>query len=186
MPKKPSSSEGGSYEVGFRKPPKRTQFRSGQSGNPRGRPRGAKTVGSTLERVLARQVVMTVDGKKKRVTVTEAMLMRTVQNALTGNPKSGLDLIRLSQAILNTNPSVDAEEPKEDPAERKLLINKVVDAFEIIDGLIDLGACEISEGGRPKMHSWFFELALANRPEAARLSTVDKIARKHMADTPDA
>ena len=29
-------------EVGYRKPPRRTRFRKGQSGNPRGRPSGAK------------------------------------------------------------------------------------------------------------------------------------------------
>jgi hypothetical protein len=29
-----------SYEVGYGKPPRRTQFRKGQSGNPGGRPRG--------------------------------------------------------------------------------------------------------------------------------------------------
>lgn len=31
------------YEVGYGKPPKKTRFKPGQSGNPRGRPRGAKT-----------------------------------------------------------------------------------------------------------------------------------------------
>ncbi len=30
------------YEVGYGKPPSRTRFRSGQSGNPRGRPKGTK------------------------------------------------------------------------------------------------------------------------------------------------
>ncbi|MEM7169243.1 MAG: DUF5681 domain-containing protein [Pseudomonadota bacterium] len=32
----------GSYEVGYGKPPKDTRFRPGQSGNPKGRPKGAK------------------------------------------------------------------------------------------------------------------------------------------------
>lgn len=31
------------YEVGYGKPPKQTRFKPGQSGNPRGRPKGAKT-----------------------------------------------------------------------------------------------------------------------------------------------
>lgn len=30
------------YEVGYGKPPEDTRFRKGQSGNPRGRPKGAK------------------------------------------------------------------------------------------------------------------------------------------------
>jgi Family of unknown function (DUF5681) len=33
----------GDYRVGYGKPPLETRFKQGQSGNPRGRPRGAKT-----------------------------------------------------------------------------------------------------------------------------------------------
>src|SRR5215213_6143909 len=35
----PAASVGASYEVGYRKPPRHTQFKPGQSGNPKGRPR---------------------------------------------------------------------------------------------------------------------------------------------------
>jgi hypothetical protein len=31
------------YEIGYRKPPKATQFRKGRSGNPRGRPKRSKS-----------------------------------------------------------------------------------------------------------------------------------------------
>jgi Family of unknown function (DUF5681) len=34
------NDEGGDFEVGYGKPPLRTRFRKGQSGNPGGRPRG--------------------------------------------------------------------------------------------------------------------------------------------------
>jgi len=34
------SKNAGDYEVGYAKPPQRTRFRKGQSGNPGGRPRG--------------------------------------------------------------------------------------------------------------------------------------------------
>jgi hypothetical protein len=38
MMAKTERSPGDPYEVGFGKPPKRTQFRRGRSGNPYGRP----------------------------------------------------------------------------------------------------------------------------------------------------
>lgn len=43
-PKKPGKalSARPGYEVGYAKPPRRTRFQPGQSGNPRGRPKGAK------------------------------------------------------------------------------------------------------------------------------------------------
>ena len=35
-------------EVGYRKPPKATQFKQGQSGNPHGRPKGTKNLKTDL------------------------------------------------------------------------------------------------------------------------------------------
>lgn len=42
MSDKPRLPPDGPYEVGYGKPPKDTRFKPGQSGNPRGRPKGAK------------------------------------------------------------------------------------------------------------------------------------------------
>ena len=40
------------YDVGYKKPPKRTQFKPGQSGNPRGRPKGTKNLKTDLAEAL--------------------------------------------------------------------------------------------------------------------------------------
>ena len=37
------------YDVGYGKPPKATRFRKGQTGNPKGRPKTSKNVGTMLE-----------------------------------------------------------------------------------------------------------------------------------------
>jgi len=42
MGKHINTSKAGSYEVGYKKPPKQTQFKKGQSGNPKGRKKGSK------------------------------------------------------------------------------------------------------------------------------------------------
>ncbi|WP_345821102.1 DUF5681 domain-containing protein [Methylobacterium fujisawaense] len=38
------------YEVGYRKPPRHTQFKPGTSGNRRGRPRRSKNIDTLFER----------------------------------------------------------------------------------------------------------------------------------------
>ena len=44
------------YKVGYRRPPRRAQFRPGQSGNPRGRPKGSRNFASVMKKVLAKPI----------------------------------------------------------------------------------------------------------------------------------
>jgi hypothetical protein len=56
------------------KPPKHTQFKKGQSGNPRGHPRGAKNLATVLGEVLDEKVTITENGRRRTITKAEAML----------------------------------------------------------------------------------------------------------------
>ena len=49
-PEKPKSSK-----TGYCNPPEHTRFKTGQSGNPRGRPKGTLNLATVLERTLARE-----------------------------------------------------------------------------------------------------------------------------------
>jgi hypothetical protein len=42
-------SKSSPYKVGYGRPPKATQFKPGKSGNPKGRPKGPKSVGAVLQ-----------------------------------------------------------------------------------------------------------------------------------------
>ena len=75
------------YKVGYCRPPKHTQFKKGQSGNPGGRPKGTLNVATVLENTL-RQTVEVADEKtneKRTITKLEAAIQRLVDNAVEGD-----------------------------------------------------------------------------------------------------
>jgi hypothetical protein len=69
------------YRVGYGRPPKATQFKPGRSGNPKGRPKGPKSVGAVLFGILHRRVEVTENGRTHRIPVLEVMLRRLANEA---------------------------------------------------------------------------------------------------------
>lgn len=76
------------YEVGYKKPPKEHQFKPGQSGNKRGRPIKKLEARSLLEESMCDSlnstVFVTEQGKRKRITVKEAISRRLIGDAMNG------------------------------------------------------------------------------------------------------
>ena len=69
------------YEVGYGKPPHHTRFVKGQSGNPRGRPPGAKNMKTLLTRALNELVVVTDNGGRRKVSKREAIVTQLVNRS---------------------------------------------------------------------------------------------------------
>ena len=74
----------GSRRIGYRRPPASTRFRKGQSGNPRGRPRGRRNE-PPYEAVLGQMVTIREDGVERRVTAAEAFLLHVTKRGLEGD-----------------------------------------------------------------------------------------------------
>src|SRR6266568_6028044 len=83
----PGKRKGG-YTVGYGKPPKHSQFQKGQSGNRKGRPKGAKNFGTVLDEELSGRVDITENGKPKRISKLEGVAKQLVNKAVTGDPKA--------------------------------------------------------------------------------------------------
>jgi hypothetical protein len=81
-------SKSSPYKVGYGRPPKATQFKPGRSGNPRGRPKGPKTVGAVLRDVIQRRIEVTENGKTRRISVLEVMLRRLANDAMRSDPRA--------------------------------------------------------------------------------------------------
>ena len=76
------------YDIGYGKPPLHSQFGKGHSGNPRGRPKGSLNLSTLLDGALNERVIVSENGKRKRITKREAILKQLVNKAASGDPKS--------------------------------------------------------------------------------------------------
>ncbi len=88
----------GNNEIGFGKPPKRTQFKKGQSGNPRGRPKGQPNLATVLEKALREKVVINENGRRKIITKLEASIKQLVNKAAAGDLRALQQLAALARA----------------------------------------------------------------------------------------
>lgn len=84
-----------SYEVGYCKPPRHTRFKPGISGNPRGRPKDAKGLKTIVRETLTAKVKVRTASGEKKMTRMEAVLQKTVELGMKGNPRALMQLITL-------------------------------------------------------------------------------------------
>ena len=97
------------YPIGKGKPPKEHQFKPGQSGNPKGRPKGSKNVHQVLSKILNEKVTVTDAGKKMVVEKLEAAMRALVNKSFEGRPQS---LKLLIEVLRDGDPTI--HEPVED------------------------------------------------------------------------
>jgi Family of unknown function (DUF5681) len=86
------------YQTGFGKPPKRTQFKPGRSGNPKGRPKGRKNLASIVD-AACQQKVRVKDGRGHRtVSKIDLLVMQLMNKAASGDVKAIKEMVRLYEA----------------------------------------------------------------------------------------
>jgi Family of unknown function (DUF5681) len=88
------SSSSARYDTGYGKPPRQHQFRPGQSGNPKGRRKGAKNTATLLREILDRKIEVRTGSTIRKISVREAMLTRFAESALKGDTKSAAFLLQ--------------------------------------------------------------------------------------------
>jgi hypothetical protein len=87
------------YKVGYGKPPHHTRFKRGQSGNPRGRPPGAKNLSTLLTEALNEPVVIAENGGRRKISKREAIIKQLVNQSAKGDWRAVKLLLDILQDI---------------------------------------------------------------------------------------
>lgn len=82
-------------EMGYGRPPKRTQFRAGQSGNPSGRPKGVRNFRTELLEELAEPITISEGECEITVSKQRACIKALVAAAIAGNARACGALVAL-------------------------------------------------------------------------------------------
>ena len=112
------------YKVGYKRPPLHTRFRKGQSGNPRGRLRGSKNFSTLLAEALNEPVVVTEDGRRRRISKRELGLKQLANKFAMAEAQATKILLGLMlerERLAAAAPP--AERPSFDAADEKVIAN---------------------------------------------------------------
>jgi hypothetical protein len=91
-------------DIGYGRPPRAHQFKPGQSGNPKGRPKGARNEATILHELLNRKISIREGGRTRKITVLEAILLRFTEDSLKGNTKSAAFLLNRHGTLVAGEP----------------------------------------------------------------------------------
>ena len=96
------------YEVGYRKTPTHTRFKPGQSGNPRGRPKGSKNLKTDLMEELGERIVIREGDRSQKVSKQRALLKSVVNRAIKGDARATSIALSTMMRLLETGEGAPA------------------------------------------------------------------------------
>ena len=97
-------------------PSDRGRFRPGRSGNPRGRPKGPRSIRSELAGILKERIGVREGGKHKRISRQHALLLKLLEKALGGD-------IRAATTIINNMLKLEPQGPEQAVPEGNLSVD---------------------------------------------------------------
>lgn len=102
-------SEQEDHKVGYRKPPTRTRFQPGVSGNPAGRRKGSVNLKTDLRSELSERIHVREGERSLKISKQRAMLKAMVAKALKGDARAATVVLMLVGRLFE--PEVSEEVP---------------------------------------------------------------------------
>jgi hypothetical protein len=111
-------------KVGYGRPPRHSRFRPGQSGNPKGRPKGARSIQDGVSEVFRKARRVKVQGKTVRMPTFMVILASQAERAMRGDVAAFRALTPLMMRLVDGDEGGEAVKklPEED---RRLLADFV-------------------------------------------------------------
>ena len=82
-------------DVGYCRPPKSTQFKPGQSGNPTGRPKGSKNLKTLLERELEKKVTVRENGVIRAFRKLDLLVAKLANKGAAGDDRAVQTIMKI-------------------------------------------------------------------------------------------
>ncbi len=123
-------------EVGYGMPPRHARFKKGQSGNPKGRPKGTKNFVTDFLEELQEKILVREGGHSKTISRQRAMIKSLTNKALQGDSRAANVMFNMASRLSRG----DEAEPAE--------IDLSAEDFEILQNF----AGRIEQQSRPKRH----------------------------------
>ena len=89
------------YEIGYKKPPPHGQFKKGQSGNPKGRPKGTNNLRTDLEEELQEAVIVKEGETRRSVSKQRAMVKGLLAKAMQGDTRAANTILNMVFRLLD-------------------------------------------------------------------------------------
>ena len=131
---KPKAAPVADYRVGYRRPPKHSQFKPGHSGNPKGRTKGSKNVDTIVKEVLLKPVTITENGRRRIVSTYEAALLQIRKKSVEGDMPAIDRVLKLSSKI---QAAIAEEKVDEAEARRRADQEQVNELLAMVKYIID-------------------------------------------------
>lgn len=101
--------------VGYKRPPQHTRFRSGVSGNPKGRAKGMRNFETDLKEELAERIAVREGERSLKISKQRALLKAMMAKALKGDTKAaGLVLQLLAKLVPEAESNALGDQPLDD------------------------------------------------------------------------
>ena len=92
-------------KVGYKKPPKHSQFPKGKSGNPKGRPPKEKKIFHlALIDIMGEEITLKVGGEDVTMTLQEALIKKMMLDSMNGKQTATKNFIEIMKHLQNMPP----------------------------------------------------------------------------------
>jgi len=110
------------YKIGYKKPPKDTQFQKGHSGNPRGRPKGTRNLKTDLFEELNEKITIREGGRTITTTKQRGFVKSLIAEAMRSGGRSKSVLVDLLLRCFGLGEDAEPDQYNFSPEETEVLL----------------------------------------------------------------